>query len=300
MAIGPRFQKLLCVVVSVVLLSLCLRQYYQPFTADDRVASTESAPGSEVKTAAAPIAEREIVSGEISAPSTAVKNGPQPALVTGPADTATVRLSKEDKCAHLWLPEQLVGRCFGLKDHTVYPEFKGFGAVNKKEECQALCCELDSCVTWQYWADLKVCKLGGPTRLGNEGGESANWCEPKPPVQWTGRLKNRTASYVGNNEKCEWAKSLPSQCFGLGPERMINGERMTALQCEQSCCADHNCWIFQHHPSKGCFHDSGGDGKNFCETYIGSFFGSRKCRPQDGGRCAEKKRSFRANFSSIA
>ena len=186
-----------------------------------------------------------------------------------------------DACSSLWLPDRLVGRCFGLKDYFTYVEYKNVGAVNSTAECRSMCCDLKSCVSWQYWAGSHVCKLGGPARLGGEGGESANWCEPQPPLRWTGQLKDTSAATLKDGT-CAWAKDLPTQCFGLGVERRINNTRMTATQCQMSCCKDAKCMMYQHADSKGCFHDSGGNGKNFCETYMGSFDGGRKCRPQDG------------------
>lgn len=144
-----------------------------------------------------------------------------------------------------------------------------------------MCCNLSSCVSWQYWAGNNVCKLGGPVRLGGEGGQSANWCEPLPPLRWTGQLKD-PATPPQHDGACSWAKDLPTQCFGLGVERRMNNTRMTATQCQESCCKDTKCMMHQHADSKGCFHDSGGNGKNFCEAYMGPFDGGRKCRPQDG------------------
>lgn len=188
-----------------------------------------------------------------------------------------------DKCASIWRPEELVGRCFGLKDHNTYSNLNHIKEVKTSGHCRSLCCDMDSCMSWQYWKDINLCKLGDPARLGGEGGDSANWCEPHPPLKWNGQLKDAKASTTGS---CVWVKDLPSQCFGLGIERSIGSgsesRRMTSQECQESCCSDPKCMMWQHDDSKGCFRDSGGDGKNFCEAYMGGFTGGRKCRPQEG------------------
>ena len=67
-------------------------------------------------------------------------------------------------------------------------------------------------------------------RFGGEGADNDNWCEPNPPRRWHGRIMNvRFPSDRLDHEfgpkhkrsfKCEWGNDLPSQCFGLGNERL--------------------------------------------------------------------------------
>jgi hypothetical protein len=248
------------------------------------VRNTDSSSSSSLPPAPVDVAPPAVLPGSRAVRKTS-QSGDRPAIV--------------DECAAVWLPDNLVGRCFGLKDFFTYPELKHISSVDSSEECRALCCGMKSCVSWQYWSGLKICKLGGPARLGGEGGSSANWCEPQPPLRWSGQLKNKTASADrGAGGTCEWVKELPSQCFGLGMERKINNQPMTATQCQQSCCADDKCMMYQHADGKGCFHDSGGDGKNFCEGYMGKFEGGRKCRPQEMEKCPAEasKRQLRTNY----
>ena len=82
------------------------------------------------------------------------------------------RLLEEDLCANHWREDRLVGRCFGLKTLQEYKEggIEVPASVNTVLECRSLCCKLgENCVTYQYWNEDKVCKLGGPVRLGDEG-----------------------------------------------------------------------------------------------------------------------------------
>jgi hypothetical protein len=83
------------------------------------------------------------------------------------------------------------------------------------------------------------------------------YCDPLPTHVWNGKfLKSRH-----DNNKCEWAHTLPTQCFGLGMERLNNtatgvinvekGDRLTELQCEQACCDDPTCNTYQEYPGRG-------------------------------------------------
>ena len=66
-----------------------------------------------------------------------------------------------NKCRHIWRPDKLQGRCFGLKNYNEFDEIKHIKSVENSEQCRALCCNLDSkCVSWQFQKSNKECKLG--------------------------------------------------------------------------------------------------------------------------------------------
>ena len=186
-------------------------------------------------------------------------------------------LRSADKCANQWRPEELVGRCFGLKNHSEYNSLSDVKYVTNADHCKALCCRLgEKCISWQYWNDIHLCKLGGQVRLGAEAGGTANWCEPLAPLVWTGHVLE-----TKDGSSCMWeAKQLTSQCFGLGPEKVKldennQGVRRTEEECAAACCESSTCQIWQYAPEKGCFF--GSNRNAFCEPYKGSYTGGRKC-----------------------
>eukprot|EP01041_Mallomonas_annulata_P007244 gene7245-14780_t len=183
---------------------------------------------------------------------------------------------KHPTCKGLWRPEKLVGRCFGLSVSNTYPEHKD-RIVESSDECRKMCCHMgEKCVSWQYQSSTKECKLGGIIRLGTEGADTHEWCEPLPPARWNGKRLSKRDS----NDKCEWGEDLPNQCFGLGPERVSkNGSKLSTQECADACCSfiedGKKCQIWQEIPGRGCFYSSA-DGI-FCEEYKGGFEGGRKC-----------------------
>lgn len=179
-----------------------------------------------------------------------------------------------DACANLWRPDKLVGRCFGLKTHTEFTEVKDVAIVQTADQCKAMCCKLDTkCVTWQYWTGDKVCKMGGPVRLGTETADTALWCEPNPPVKWNGsKIKSRKTDGT-----CDFGDSLTAQCFGLGPERRhASGSQLSAVACASACCANKGCTMWQQLPERGCYYNDDNH-EHYCEAYVGTFEGGRKC-----------------------
>mmetsp|Transcript_25222 Transcript_25222/g.25435 ORF Transcript_25222/g.25435 Transcript_25222/m.25435 type:complete len:239 (-) Transcript_25222:41-757(-) len=182
---------------------------------------------------------------------------------------------KHPSCKGLWRPEKLVGRCFGLKMSTTYDEFKDV-VVDTYEQCRKMCCNMeDKCVSWQYQAKTRECKLGGIIRLGTEGADTVEWCEPLPPAKWNGyNIATR------KDGKCTWGTPLPTQCFGLGPERKSpSGEKYSTEECAEACCKwEENglpCNMWQEIPGRGCFFNSVPG--IFCEEYKGDYEGGRKC-----------------------
>ena len=74
-------------------------------------------------------------------------------------------LLKPGKCKGIWRPDALVGRCFGLKLHNEYEELKFIPSIESSGDCRALCCNMgDKCVSWQYQASSKDCRLGPAVR----------------------------------------------------------------------------------------------------------------------------------------
>lgn len=185
-----------------------------------------------------------------------------------------------DKCEKLWRPDRLHGRCFGLTTHTEVKDVKDT-KVESADDCKDICCSLgDACVSWQYIEGSKTCKVGGPVRNGHEQADTGNWCEPNPPVKWNGnKMKSQSASGL-----CEWGETLTTQCFGLGPERMsASGGRLNAKECAAACCAKKGCSLWQELPDRGCYFS---EGEHYCDPYLGSYDGQRKCVP---GFCGGKE-----------
>jgi len=186
---------------------------------------------------------------------------------------------KHVSCKGLWRPEKLVGRCFGLSVSNTYSEYRDV-LVESAEQCRRMCCNMeDKCVSWQYQAATKECKLGGIIRLGTEHANTHEWCEPLPPANWNG---NRLISRDSDG-KCTWGAQVPTQCFGLGPERKstTTGENLSTSECAAACCAftenGKPCTMWQEIPGRGCFFNSAQG--IFCEEYKGGFEGGRKCIP---------------------
>ena len=212
----------------------------------------------------------------------------------------------KEACESQWRPEALVGKCFGLKRLQEYIDGGVSNipsSVGSSDECKGICCNLgEKCVTWQFWDGTKECKIGGPVRLGLEGADNDNWCEPHAPRQWTGRKLNKRypaddmqlARHPNRKWKCEWGAELRSQCYGLGPERLTknphemahftgteqeSGGRMGARGCSRTCCQTEGCSHWQELPDRGCYHNNNETKEStiHCEQYTGKFFGGRKC-----------------------
>lgn len=176
-----------------------------------------------------------------------------------------------DQCSHEWTSDQLVGRCFGLKPHSDYSAFKSLQPVENSQHCRQLCCRLgDECKTWQYWIDIKVCKLGGLVRVGTENLKTSNWCDSEPPVVWSGRRIETV-----NNINVEIGPTLTTQCFGLGPSKKVDGqEKVSMEECSKSCLDATDCKLWQWHEKRGCYFSSNSEA--FCDPYAGGFDGGRK------------------------
>jgi hypothetical protein len=204
-------------------------------------------------------------------------------LIAASSDSVTKNWLEKGKCKGIWRSDKLPGRCFGLLPHDTYPELKHIPKVESSADCRALCCNLDDkCVTWQYEATSKVCRLGDKVRLGMEGGGTPLWCDPLPPAAWYGRRivsKSRKAGTCDSSEEI-----LTAQCFGLGAERLNSTKgRMDTKQCEEACCTDRKCNIWQEMAGRGCYFSDDSD-KIACKNDRPNavFDGGRKCVP---GHC---------------
>lgn len=187
---------------------------------------------------------------------------------------ASLSTVNSDKCVDQWTSDKLVGRCFGLKNHGDYPSLKDIPIVPTANHCKNMCCDLNTeCVSWQYWVGIKLCKLGGAVRLGVESGATPNWCEPEPPIKWSGR---KIVTF--NGTRVESDEELTTQCFGLGPQQFrMDGEKrvpLIASECSSACLADPNCNTWQAHEKRGCFYAS--SHTIYCEPYDGIYEGGRK------------------------
>eukprot|EP01035_Chromulina_nebulosa_P021053 gene21053-27280_t len=181
---------------------------------------------------------------------------------------------KRGSCRKLWRPDNLPGKCFGLKLHNEYEELKHLTTVTNAGDCRSLCCNIgDKCITWQYQNSSSECKLGPPVRLGSEGADTGDWCEPNPPGKWNGyRLISKS------NNQCEWGEQLPNQCFGFGPEVMTNdNKRHTTNSCADACCQSDKCDMWQEMEGRGCY--IGSKSSVWCDKEQGAFEGGRKCIP---------------------
>lgn len=197
-------------------------------------------------------------------------------------------LTPSGKCKKLWRKEdRLLGRCFGLKLHSEFPELSSIKIVKNALECRTLCCNLnDQCVTWQFGNKSRECKMGPPVRLGLESAPTGDWCEPLPPGRWNGkRVVERKA-----NGECVWGVDLPTQCFGLGPEKMNSSNaRLDTRSCQKACCEEASCDMWQEVSGRGCYF---GTSKGiWCEkgdAGVEEYTGTRKCIPGFcGGRESE-------------
>ena len=161
--------------------------------------------------------------------------------------------------------------CFGLKSHYEYEEIKDIHFVDSSSHCKELCCILgNNCLTWQYWIDNKICKLGGLVRLGSESHNTANWCDSEAPVTWIGHRiekKNGVVNEIGS--------ILSTQCFGLGSLR-TKSEKISLDQeeCLAACLESIDCKIWQWNEKRGCYYTS--NSQVYCDPYEGRYDGGRK------------------------
>lgn len=230
-----------------------------------------------------------------------------------PAKSSETQLTNQGKCKGLWRSDKLVGKCFGLSSIKAFFTERSSklrhllgsipAPVHTPADCRALCCNIGpECVTWQFQSKRSdMCKIGGPVRLGLEGADTLNWCEPLPPESWSGYRLSRaiTGSDISS---CNSKKgvAVPHQCFGLGPERMnpVTNKRMSISECEAACCADPKCDIWQAISDRGCFY-SKDDGISCGEHAEPAYMGGRKCVPGFCGSAEnEKKMLSMINVSS--
>lgn len=188
----------------------------------------------------------------------------------------------EDKCAADWADLTIVGRCFGLRTHTEYASLKHIAVVESGDHCKSLCCQLGTtCITWQYWTDIKLCKLGDSVRIGKEHANTNLWCDSEPPIVWQGRKIARSS--LGEVKPGGESAELTTQCFGLGAEQMKfvpTGTdkplslRMSVSDCRNACLNHPDCLIWQAHPDRGCYFSNVQNA--FCEPYTGGYVGGRR------------------------
>lgn len=95
------------------------------------------------------------------------------------------------------------------------------------------------------------------------------WCEPSPPRVWQGSKLLRAEGL------CSPREAVPGQCFGLGVEvRAADGSRLSPRQCEEKCCGDPSCVVWQALADRGCFL---GTSEVWCDPTAGNYTGGRKC-----------------------
>lgn len=196
----------------------------------------------------------------------------------------------EDRCSGMWTDEILIGRCWGLTTSTKVPGID-IGVAEKAstsaDDCKALCCDLsDQCVSWQYWAASKVCKVGKNVRVGKEIGNTPRWCEPLPPAEWKGGRRDTITAPLKTEStpdwtaplKCAWLAHAPGQCFGLGPVRLAaNGGSLSESDCATKCCENPYCRVWQYLPDRGCFYNNHHLNEDpHCDQYAGVYIGGRK------------------------
>jgi hypothetical protein len=80
-------------------------------------------------------------------------------------------------------------------------------------------------------------------------------------------------------------EQLPTQCFGLGSERLkvvpsVDGgaapgkAKLTVAECREECRANKDCGMWQAHAARGCYF---GPAKGiYCEPYAGGYTGGRR------------------------
>lgn len=76
---------------------------------------------------------------------------------------------------------------------------------------------------------------------------------------------------------------MPNQCFGLGPERGLNGAvnpevHLTTEQCAEECCKSSECEMWQQQEGRGCYFNKK-DGIWCTEATLPTLEGARKCIP---------------------
>lgn len=89
---------------------------------------------------------------------------------------------------------------------------------------------------------------------------------------------------LGVVDPAEEPKNLPTQCFGLGSERMkkrassgsstVATVRMSVEECKKECRDSRDCNIWQAHNDRGCYYAAVKD--VFCEPYKGKYTGGRR------------------------
>ena len=97
-------------------------------------------------------------------------------------------------------------------------------------------------------------------------------------------LKNNNISLIGDIDTSSEPKELPTQCFGLGNERMKKRTppgasaavtvRMNVDECKKECRDSKECNIWQAHSDRGCYYSAVKD--VFCEPYKGRYTGGRR------------------------
>ena len=99
---------------------------------------------------------------------------------------------------------------------------------------------------------------------------------------WNGkRLKSK------KDGVCTWGESLPTQCFGLGPEVLTEDKKQHSTQsCEEACCANKDCEMWQEMAGRGCYFASSKG--VWCDAPQGKFDGARKCVPGYCGGMEDK------------
>ena len=97
----------------------------------------------------------------------------------------------------------------------------------------------------------------------------SGWCEPNPPRVWQGYKVRR------ENSQCAVLEKVPGQCFGLGVEvTAADGSRLTSRQCEERCCGDSSCALWQALDDRGCFMSTS---DVWCDPTVSAYTGRRKC-----------------------
>jgi hypothetical protein len=93
-------------------------------------------------------------------------------------------------------------------------------------------------------------------RFGTEGADNDNWCEPNIPRHWNGRVlvsRHENVESAAEDKpkklyKCQWGDALPTQCFGLGPEKTtLNPHEMSHFTGRYTFLFVHNFTLRQGH-----------------------------------------------------
>ena len=121
---------------------------------------------------------------------------------------------------------------------------------------------MEGCFSYQF-RTKDGCLFGmKDSRLGAEKDGPTAWCEPRAPAAWKGQwTKNKGVPVEGvcsTDSKETNFEELRGQCFGLGPKRQLESD--TPEACQQACCADNDCAIWQWRADAGCFYNNGGHG----------------------------------------